>query len=107
MTAKRKAASRILKAVHESATDMHIHGLIDLRRMRKYDVLCLPPIQEFSSAKIKELRTHNNLSQAVFAALLNTSVSTVRQWEIGVKHPSGPSLKLLDLLERKGLEVLL
>jgi putative transcriptional regulator len=31
----------------------------------------------------------------------------VRQWEIGDKHPSGPSLKLLSLLDRKGLEVLI
>jgi putative transcriptional regulator len=38
---------------------------------------------------------------------LNTSLSTVRKWEIGDKHPSGPSLKLLSLLERKGLEVML
>jgi putative transcriptional regulator len=31
----------------------------------------------------------------------------VRKWELGDKHPSGPSLKLLDLLERKGLEAVL
>jgi putative transcriptional regulator len=31
----------------------------------------------------------------------------VRQWEIGQKRPSGPSLKLLDLLDRKGLEALI
>jgi putative transcriptional regulator len=45
--------------------------------------------------------------QAVLAAVLNTNVSTVRQWEIGEKRPSGPSLKLLDLLDRKGLGALL
>jgi putative transcriptional regulator len=39
--------------------------------------------------------------------VLNTSLSTVRQWEIGDKHPSGPSQKLLSLLERKGLEALI
>ena len=43
----------------------------------------------------------------VLASVLNTSVSTVRQWEIGDKHPSGPSAKLLDLLDRKGLEALI
>ena len=32
------------------------------------------------------------------------SLSTVRQWEIGEKQPSGPSLKLLALLDRKGME---
>ena len=43
-----------------------------------------------------------HVSQAVFASLLNTSVSTVRKWEMGEKRPSGPSQKLLDLMERKG-----
>jgi putative transcriptional regulator len=47
------------------------------------------------------------LTQAVLAAVLNTSLSTVRKWEGGEKQPSGPSLKLLSLLERKGLEAVL
>jgi len=47
------------------------------------------------------------LSQPVFAGVLNTSVSTVRSWEQGGKKPSGPSLKLLNLIDRKGLEAVL
>jgi putative transcriptional regulator len=31
----------------------------------------------------------------------------VRKWEVADKHPSGPSLKLLSLLDRKGLEALI
>ena len=61
----------------------------------------------FDSAKIRDLRQNLQLSQAVLAAVLNTSISTVRKWELGDKHPSGPSLKLLSLLERKGLEAVL
>jgi putative transcriptional regulator len=57
--------------------------------------------------KIKALREQARLSQAVFAAVLNTSVSTVQKWEVGDKKPSGPSLKLLNLIERKGVEVVL
>jgi putative transcriptional regulator len=45
-------------------------------------------------------------SQAVFAAYLNTSKSTVQKWEQGQKKPNGPSLKLLNLVEKKGLEAL-
>ena len=59
-----------------------------------------------SAAQIKRLRTRLRVSQAVFAAYLNTSPSTVQKWERGEKKPNGPSLKLLDLVERKGLEVL-
>lgn len=40
-------------------------------------------------------------------AVLTTSASTVRKWETGEKHPSDPSLKLLNLLERKGLDAVL
>ena len=107
MTSKTKATSRILDAVHETARDLHDAGFIDLRSMRRYDALCLEAVPEYSSASIRALRKRYKLSQAVLASLLNTSPSTVRQWEIGAKHPSGPSLKLLSLLDKKGLEALI
>ncbi|HEY9722474.1 MAG TPA: helix-turn-helix domain-containing protein [Oscillatoriaceae cyanobacterium] len=96
----------MLDAVHETASDLYASGLIDRRRMREYDALCLEPIEAYTSEKIVALRKRHHLSQAVLASVLNISVSTVRQWEIGAKRPSGPSLKLLDLLDRKGLEAL-
>lgn len=107
MTVKAKAASKILGAVHETARDLHAAGFIDMRSMRSYDALCLEPVPNYSGARIRALRVRHKLSQAVFASVLNTSVSTIRQWEIGDKHPSGPSLKLLSLLDKKGLEVLI
>ncbi len=96
--------SPILDAVHKTAGDLARLGLIEKRTMRKYDALCLAPVEPFDAAKIKKLRKSQNLSQTVLAAVLNTSPSTVRQWETGAKRPSGPSLKLLNLLARKGLE---
>jgi putative transcriptional regulator len=107
MTAKRKGGSKIVEAVHETARDLHTAGFIDLRSMRIYDALCLEPIPKYSSAKVRALRARHKLSQAVFASVLNTSPSTIRQWEVGDKHPSGPSLKLLSLLDKKGLDVLI
>lgn len=107
MTTKTKPKSTILAAVHETAGDMHRLGFIDKRRMQKYDALCLAPVPEFTAETIKAVRSRYKISQAVLASVLNTSVSTVRQWEIGDKHPSGPSAKLLDLLDRKGLEALI
>ena len=99
--------SKILSAVHETASDLDRMGFMDIRRMQKYDALCLTPVPDYSSTAIKAVRERYKISQAVLASVLNTSVSTVRQWEIGAKHPSGPSAKLLDLLDRKGLEVLI
>jgi len=102
-----KNNSRILEAVHETAGDLHRLGFIDKHKMCKYDALCITPVPEYDSVKIRALRDHLQLSQSVLAAVLNTSLSTVRKWEVGDKHPSGPSLKLLNLLDRKGLEAVL
>ena len=107
MTKMPKTKSRILEAVHETARDFRRLGFIDVHKMRKYDALCLDPIPEYNSERIRALRDHLKLSQAVLASVLNTSLSTVRKWEIGEKKPSGPSSKLLNLLERRGLEAVL
>lgn len=105
VTAKRVSAkTALLAAMHETAADLHRLGFIDMHKMRKLDALCLEPVPAYGADDIKALRAHHQLSQAVLASVLNTSLSTVRQWEIGHKHPSGPSLKLLSLLQRKGLE---
>jgi putative transcriptional regulator len=98
--------SRILKITNESARDLADIGLVDAQTMREFDALCLPPVKDFSAAQIKKLRLRCRASQAVFAAYLNTSPSTVQKWEQGQKHPNGPSLKLLNLVDRKGLEAL-
>ena len=96
----------ILEVIHESAGDLHDAGIMQDVTLREFDALCLPKIKQLTANKIKRLRIKNKASQGVFAAYLNTSKSTVQKWEQGQKHPSGPSLKLLNLIDRKGLEVL-
>ena len=105
MTKKRQ--SRILDEVHETARGLHGQGFIDKRSMGEFDALCRLTVPSLSPRKIKSLRKQLQVSQPVFAALLNTSTSTVQKWEIGEKKPGGPSLKLLNLLERKGIEAVL
>ncbi|WP_459937896.1 helix-turn-helix domain-containing protein [Desulfonatronum parangueonense] len=102
-----KQKSRILEEVHEMASDLNEIGLIDKRRMREFDALCNLHVAKMSPQKIKEVREREHVSQAVFAAVLNTSLSIVQKWEVGDKNPSGPSLKLLNLVEQKGLSALL
>lgn len=101
-TTKRK--SRIIGEMYETARGLHESGLISKRRMHEYDALAHLDVEEVSPQKIKALRKKAGVSQAVFAAVLNTSVSTVQKWEIGDKKPGGPSLKLLNLIDRKGLD---
>lgn len=102
-----KRKSRLLDEMHETALGLHAIGLIDRRRMDEFDALCRLNVDEMPPQKIKLLRENAHLSQAVFAAVLNTSLATVQKWELGDKKPSGPSLKLLTLIERKGLEAVL
>jgi putative transcriptional regulator len=72
-----KPRSRLLEAVHESARDLYEAGVIDARRMREYDALCLP-VPDYSAKQIKALRLHHHLSQAAFARVLNISPSAIR-----------------------------
>jgi putative transcriptional regulator len=101
-----KFRSKALAAIHETATDLFQSGGLDRKTMRKFDVLCLTPIQKMTPEKIRKLRTREKASQAVFAAYLNVTPSLISQWERGEKHPQGASLKLLSLVEKKGLELI-
>ncbi len=96
----------VLKVVHESAMDLHDAGVLDQITMREFDALCLTPVKEYTALQIKQIRMRNKASQTVFATYLNTSPSTVQKWEQGKKRPRGTSLKLLNLVDRKGIDAL-
>ena len=96
----------LLETLHETAQGLHKSGAMKDITMHEFDALCLPPIKEYSPTQIKRIRAKNKASQAVFAAYLNTSPSTVQKWEQGKKKPAGPSLKLLNMVDQKGLMVL-
>ena len=102
-----KKQSSILNAVHETASDLYRLGLLNKRSMERYESLTIPPVPDYSPEQIKSLRERYRISQAVLASLLNTSLSTIQKWEIGEKHPGGPSQKLLNILDRKGLEAMI
>mgnify|MGYP001578358719 FL=1 len=101
----RKTKSAILEAVHETARGLHKAGVMDQLTLREFDRLCVPPVPSLNPAQIKRIRESSRVSQGVFARLLNTSVSTVQKWEIGQKKPTGAALKLLHLVQQRGLEV--
>ena len=101
----RKSKSPILEAVHETATGLFNAGVMDQLTMREFDRLCVPPVEPLAPDQIKRIRDTSRVSQAVFARLLNTSLSTVQKWEIGQKKPTGTALKLLHLVQKRGLDV--
>lgn len=98
--------SKVLKNVLASMKDLHEIGLVSDLTMREFDALCLPPVRDFTSAEVTEIRRGAKASQAVFAAFLNVGKSTVAAWEQGTKKPSGAAARLLDIVKRKGLDAI-
>ena len=96
----------ILEVVHESVEGLYDAGLVDVTTMHEFNTTCLTPIENLSPRKIKSLRLREKVSQGVFALYLNISVSTVQQWERGDKHPSGIALKMLNVIDKKGLQAI-
>jgi putative transcriptional regulator len=76
---------------------------MDRTTLREFDRLCLSPTEPLEPQEIRQIRESSHVSQAVFAAILNISPSTVQKWEIGQKRPSGTALKLLHLVKKGGL----
>ena len=102
----KKYKSQAMAALHETVQGLHDIGLVDAKTMRHFDESCLVPVENLAPSQIVETRNMAGVSQAVFAHYLNVSVGSVSKWERGDKHPSGPALKLLDLVRRKGLEAI-
>jgi len=96
----------IAKSITSTIKDLNKSGLVDDITMKDIEKLCLPEIPEYSPETIVSIRKKFHLSQAALASVFNISPSTVRKWEQGNKKPAGASRKLLDIIERKGLEAL-
>ena len=98
--------SNISAAIHETASDLYEIGLMPKQTMKAFDQTCLSPVSKLSSNEIKSIREQAHASQAVFARYLNVTTGLVSQWERGEKSPSGPALKLLSIVQKKGLDSL-
>jgi putative transcriptional regulator len=95
-----------MASIHEAVSDLHECGLVDKKTMKEFDSLCLTPIQPMTAEDIRALRQRENISQVVFAHYLNVTKGLISQWERGEKKPSGASLKLLSLVDKKGLSAI-
>lgn len=103
----KKFRSEAFESIHSSASALLEIGAIDKATMRKFDESCIAEVPaEICPSQIKDIRQRSHVSQPVFARYLNTSASTVKQWEAGDKRPSGMALKLLTIVEKYGIEIL-
>ena len=53
--------------------------------------------EAFSGEEIANIRKRMNVSQAVFADLLNVPKATAISWERGLRSPSGAAVRLLQI----------
>jgi putative transcriptional regulator len=102
----KKYRSDALAAIHETMEAVHELGAIDKQTMRSFDAACLTPVQALAPEEIKQIRLREHISQPVFARYLNVSKNLVSDWERGIKKPGGPALRLLTVIQKKGLEAI-
>ena len=108
----KKKSSKLTTALLETAKDMLDGGIFGEKEYKKITMRHLnkehtPKIDPITSKEIRVLREHAHLSQAVFASYLNITVGYVSQLERGLKEPAGAVLALLNVIRRKGFDVIL
>lgn len=108
--AKRKL-SGLVEAILETADGMHRVGIMDVETHAKITIRHLGESRQtaepISGEEIRKVRERAHLSQAVFARYLNVTTGYVSQLERGAKRPTGAALALLNVIRRKGIEVIL
>ncbi len=107
-----KKLSRLTEAILETAEGMHRIGIMDDETYRQITIrhlgdAPLTTAAPISGPEIRSLREKARLSQAAFARYLNLTPGYVSQLERGAKQPKGPALALLNIIRRKGVEVML
>jgi putative transcriptional regulator len=93
----------LLRSLRDHAD--HLEGKKKLT-MRVSTITLPAPVKGIKPSEIAGIRRRLNVSQPVFAALLNVPLTTARSWEQGKRRPSGAALRLLDLA-RQSPEILL
>jgi putative transcriptional regulator len=71
-------------------------GALDLRTTLAPE---RPP--NLKAGDVVRLRQRVNMSQGIFARMLNVSPKTVQSWEQGERRPSQAALRLLQVIEAK------
>jgi putative transcriptional regulator len=101
-----KYRTEAFAAIHETAESLYQIKAIDKRTMREFDETCIEKIEPLTPEQIKAIRERERVSQPIFARYLNVSKNLVSDWERGKKKPSGAALKLLSLVEKRGLNAI-
>jgi len=102
----KKYKSEAMAAIHETMEGLFEIGAIGKQTMREFDDACLTAVEPLSPEEIRLIREREHISQPVFARYLNVSKGVVSDWERGVKKPGGPALRLLTVIQKKGIDAI-
>jgi putative transcriptional regulator len=107
-----KKLSKLAKAMLETAEGMHRAGIMSDETLQKITLRHLgpdapPTAAPISGDEIRSVREKAHLSQAALARYLGLTTGYVSPLERGSKQAKGPALTLLNVIRRKGIEVLL
>ncbi|GKW17519.1 MULTISPECIES: DNA-binding transcriptional regulator [Pectobacterium] len=106
MTAKIKELQEMAKSLHEhggitDTTMERINNRVAAREFRER----IEQAHAMSGAEIQNMRSRYKISQSSLAYALNMSVESVSKWERNEKKPSGAALRLLNIINEKGLDI--
>jgi putative transcriptional regulator len=106
MSKRTQYKSEAFAAVHETMDALYQIEAIDKKTMRDFDSACLADLPEMAPEDIRALREREHVSQPIFAAYLNVTRNLVSDWERGIRRPGGTALRLLSIVEKRGLDSL-
>jgi len=61
----------------------------------------VPQVDKIGARQIRAIRIRLNVSQEVFARMLNVPIVTAASWETGHRNPSGAALRLLQIAQKR------
>lgn len=99
--------SNIQETINSLAHGLYDADLIDIKTLRDLTEDELPVLHEYTGEEIQALRKNQKLSQSVFAKYLNVSPAMIRSLEHGRRHAHGAILRLLNIVEKHGINGLI
>jgi putative transcriptional regulator len=103
VTKRLTGRARRVAELRETAEGLRRSGLMtstdyDKITAKHVDLTKIERLKPPSGREIVALREKANMSQAVFARILNVGISTLSQWEREEKRPRGTAARLLAIV---------
>ncbi len=101
MATMKKKSSKLFNDLMEGLQDA-----VDLEKGKpvrgvRVSAVIITPVRKRTPSQMKSLRSKLGMTQALLADILGVTKKAVEAWEAGTKNPSGPVLRMLEILEKE------